>query len=211
MQVQRCAWGKPRGSLASVRRQPRNVVGSVHRQREERRSGSLRHLLAVERDAVASHSKPRGHREFVRQESVVSLGFRLGVRQELLCIRAVQRSLHFLLRHHAEQHQRVVQFIGVACVGQASIRTFSIAAASRMPRPSAAVALRGAPGVNRLGATFLQRRVVEKRIGSRIENLGRERRRLGQIARDAARSSPCSILRNNSSKPSMSIASVRQS
>ena len=39
---------------------------------------------------------------------------------------------------------------------------------------------------DRLGAAFLERRVVEVRIRPRAEHLGRERRRAGQVARDDA-------------------------
>ena len=46
----------------------------------------------------------------------------------------------FLIGHDAEQQQRFVQFIGVGCRGQASLQTRSIAAASRIPKPSALAA-----------------------------------------------------------------------
>ena len=77
-----------------------------------------------------------------------------------------------------------MQLVGVIRAG----KSFLSHALDRLDVESAEVggALRIEPAAanNGLGAAFLQRRVVEVRIGPRDENLQRERRRLGEIARD---------------------------
>ncbi len=50
----------------------------------------------------------------------------------------------------------------------------------------AAAGFRSTPRVNRLSAALLERRIIQKRIRSRVQNLSSERRRLRQITGDAA-------------------------
>ena len=73
--------------------------------------------------------------------------------------------------------------------------------------------LRGepAPAHHRLGAALLQRRVVEKGVGPRRQHLERQRRGLRSGRARRRGSSPASMRRSSRSRPSMSIASCRQS
>ena len=70
--------------------------------------------------------------------------------------------------------------------GQASARTRAIASGSSRPRSAAVSGIEPAPGHDGLRAALLQRRVVEIGVGPRRQHLERQRRRLGQVARDHA-------------------------
>ena len=98
-------------------------------------------------------------------------------------------SLHFIVRHRCEKHQRVMQFIGVCRFGPCFPFHFVDRGGVENTQPvatPAAARLGSATRVNSLGAAFFQWRIIQKRIRPRIQNLRRERRRLRQIARDAA-------------------------
>ena len=76
----------------------------------------------------------------------------------------------------------------------------------RLPRR-----LAGAARVHRLRPPLLERRIVEERVRPRVEDLVRERRRLGRVARDAADLAGVDARRAPRARPSKSIASSRQS
>ena len=85
-------------------------------------------------------------------------------------------------------------------VGRASSRTRAIASGSSAPSSRAARrAARAA--ARRARAALLERRVVEERVGPAVQDLVRERRRLGRVAGDAARTSPASMPSSSAHEP----------
>ena len=121
-----------------------------------------------------------------------------------------RRRLRFVRGQEAEPDQRVVQLVGVRGIGPG----LGAHARDRLGIEPAEVGggLRRepAPRHHRLRAALLERRVVEIGVGPRRQHLERERRGLGQIARDdpdRARLEP----RQQPLQASMSIASFRQS
>ena len=88
------------------------------------------------------------------------------------------------LGQEAEPDQRIVQLV---CVGRVGPRLLAHARDRRLVEPADLVGglrIEPAPAHHRLRAALLERRIVEIGVRPRSEHLARERRGLGQIARD---------------------------
>ena len=82
-----------------------------------------------------------------------------------------------------------MQFIGRACLRPGLFLHFGdrrcVKETEAVAAPAAA-GFRSTPRVNRLSAALLERRIIQKRIRPRVQNLSSERRRFWQITGDAA-------------------------
>ncbi len=117
----------------------------------------------------------------------------------------------FLLGQEREPRQRVVQF-----VGRRGIRPGLVAnPGDRFAVEPAEVGGGGwidpAAAHHGLGAALLQRRIVKIRIGARGQRLERQRRGLGQVARDHSHRAAFEPAQQHSRTHPTSIASSRQS
>ena len=93
---------------------------------------------------------------------------------------------HLVVSQEAEPHQRVVQLVGIGRCRPGLLAHARDRLGIEPAEIGGGVGIEPAPAHHRLGAALLERRVVEEGIGPRRQHFERERRGLGQIARDDA-------------------------
>ena len=108
------------------------------------------------------------------------------------------------------RQQRVVQLVGVARVRPLLVHARARWRPRRARRRSPSCAT-GPARLHRMRPPLLERRIVQERVRPRVDDLVREHRRLGRVARDEPQLAAMDALEHGRSGPSMSIASSRQS
>src|SRR5262249_59066892 len=98
----------------------------------------------------------------------------------------VSAATNFIRSYDPNEHQYVEQFIRACRFGPCFRLNLIDRGGVENTEAIAAVSVRSAPRVNRLSPAFFQRRVVEKCVRPRIQDFGRKRRWLRQIACNAS-------------------------
>ena len=96
----------------------------------------------------------------------------------------VRTALDLCFSQEREPQERIVQLVRVGGVGPGFLAHAADGIGIEPAEVGGALRIEPAPAHHRLGAPLLQRRVIEKRVRSCGEHFQRERRGLGQIARD---------------------------